>query len=502
MATFNGTLADGTSVTVDSTGPTIDPTLPLVILLHGMGGTSADMTAPAAAYPGLSFNRSVFFPLYKDEGIRPFPPALPAARFYLDPPAGALTSWNAALKAAGFTTITYSQTGPLIANDVAQLTLLVTQALIAGTVAGLPSLAGLRVAFVCHSRGGLVARSFLAGAGANPALTGFLPLVTSLITLHSPNTGSGVAGIAGTVAGLLGRLTTAFTGAGLTGGAAMTTALSGLVLNPARAELVPGSATLAAIAAAEPVAGVTYHTFGGISTDFARLWADVYTPDSTIPFFLPFVPIPIFHWGSRPLVVGVPLNIASFLPAVLAAPTPFVTEIMTVLAALAVATPDIAPGQGDLLVSDARSRLPFSASHTTNFLNHLEALSDPVLQAQVVAILLRLRRPVASGIARVTLSPFPAVGNTSTQYRVTAVDAVTGTALTQGTVQVFDSGGQLALTAQLGATFTYRFTSRQVTRCTFDPRTHERDCDRITVWPTVFVDLGPPFGRVKVNTGL
>lgn len=498
MPTFIGRLTDGTSVTVD--GP-LDPSLPLVILLHGMGGKGVDMTAPATAYPGLSFNRSGFFPLYKDEGIHFVPSLLPVARFYLDPPATSLTSWNNALIAAGFTTVTYDQIGPLIASDVTQLTTLVTQALMAGTVAGLPSLSGFRVAFVCHSRGGLVARSFLGGAGANPALTGFLPRVTALITLHSPNTGSGVATVAATVAALLGRMATAFTGAGLALGALAATTLSGLVSNPSRAELVPGSATLAGIAAAEPVAGVTYHTFGGISTDFARIWADVFTPDSTIPLFIPFVPFPLFHWGSTPVVVGVPMNVASFVPAVLAAPTPFVTEIVTVLGALALATPDLAPGQGDLLVSDARSRLPFSASHTTNFLNHLEALSDPTLQAQVVAILARLRTPVSSGIARVTLSPFPARKNVSTQYVVTAVDSVTGMPITSGTVQVVEAGS-VVFTAPLGAPFTYRFTSRQVTVCTFDPITHERDCERLPVWPTVFVQLDSPYGRVRVNTGL
>ena len=47
-------------------------------------------------------------------------------------------------------------------------------------------------------------------------------------------------------------------------------------------------------------------------------------------------------------------------------------------------------------------------------------LSDPTLQAQVVAILLRLRTPVSAGIARVTLSPFPARPNVTTLYTVTA----------------------------------------------------------------------------------
>ncbi|MFT3923784.1 MAG: hypothetical protein QM778_14725 [Myxococcales bacterium] len=495
MPTSTITLTDGTSVTIDCTASAPDPSLPIVVLLHGMGGNSLDMTAPAANYPGLSFNRSAMFPFYKDEGLHFVPSVLPAARFYLDPPAGPLTSWNTALKAAGFTTITYTQSGPLIANDVLQLTLLVTQVLTTGSFAGVPLL-GFRVAFVAHSRGGLVARSFLTGAGA-----GFLARFTSLITLHSPNSGSGVASIAGTVATLLTRAATAFTGAGLPAGAVLATALAGMVLNPSRAELIPGNPTLAAIAAAEPVAGVTYHTFGGISTDFARLWADIYTPDSTIPFFFPLVPFPLFHWGSTPVVVGVPLNIATFVPAVLAAPTPLITELMAVATALAVATPDIAPGAGDLLVSDARARLPFSASHTTNLLNHLEALSDPTLQAQVVAILLRLRTPVSAGTARATLSPYPARPNVSTQYRVTAVDTVTGAAINQGMVQILDNG-QLVRTVPVGSSFNFSFTSHKVTRCTFDPRTHERDCERVDVWPTVRAEIGTPYGTVRVNTGL
>jgi hypothetical protein len=497
MPTSTVTLTDGTSVTIDCLGSAPDPSLPIVVLLHGMGGTATDMTAPGIAYPGLSFNRSVSFPLYKDEGVNLGPPILPAARFYLDPvnPASALTSWNAALKAAGFTTITYTQNGPLIANDVAQLTLLASQVLTTGTFAGV-ALSGFRVTIVAHSRGGLVARSFLTGAAA-----GFLARFTSLITLHSPNTGSGVATIAATVAGFLTTAATAFTGAGQPAAAAFVTALSGMVLNPSRAELIPGNATLAAIAAAEPVAGVTYHTFGGISTDFARLWADIYTPDSTIPWFIPFVPFPLFHWGSTPVVVGVPLNIASFVPAVLAAPTPLVVTLMSVATSLAAAAPDIAPLFGDLLVADARARLPFAASHTTNYLNHLEALSDPTLQAQVVAILLRLKTPVSVGTARVTLSPFPARPNMNTQYRVTAVDSVTGAAITQGTVQVFDHG-QMVFSGPLNSSWNFTFRSHKVTHCTFDPRTHERDCERVDVWPTVRVVFGAPYGTVQVPTGL
>ena len=100
-----------------------------------------------------------------------------------------------------------------------------------------------------------------------------------------------------------------------------------------------------------------------------------------------------------------------------------------------------------------------------------------------------------------TLSPFPARPNVTTQYRVTAVDSVTGAAITQGTVQVFDNG-QMVLTAPMGAAFNFRFTAHQVTRCTFDPRTHQRDCERVDVFPTVRAVIGAPYGTVQVNTGL
>src|SRR5262249_17371913 len=159
-----------------------------------------------------------------------------------------------------------------------------------------------------------------------------------------------------------------------------------IILTPDLAELAPGSATLTGIAAGEPVPGIIYHTFGGTSTDFARLWAAVYTPDSVIPYFIPFVPIPFFHWASIPLVIGVALSAPSFIPVAAIPLLPAVAELVTASNILAATTPEFRPGFGDLLVSDARARLPFATTHTTNRLNHVEALYDPTLQAQVIGI--------------------------------------------------------------------------------------------------------------------
>jgi len=487
--TFSITLTDGTVATIDGT---LDASLPVIILLHGLGGTNLDMTDPALAYPGLAFNRTAGFPPYRDAGLHPTPPLTPVAGFFIDPPQTALTSWSAALKSAGFSTVTYKQRGPLIANDVTQLGLL------AAALATSSQLAGLRFAFVGHSRGGLVVRSFLAGAKGNPALAGFLSRTNTAITLHSPNAGSGLATVAATVNALAAQLQTAFATAGLAAPAFLGT-LRAAVGNPGQVELAPGSPTLAGIAAGEPVPGITYHTFGGTSTDWVRLWVNLYTPDSMFPVLAFFgLPLPFFHWGISPVVVGTLLNYASFLPAeLLIAPMPVVTEIMVALAALAATTPEFAPGIGDTFVTDARARLPFSASHTTNALNHLEALSDATLQRQVIAILTRLRSPLVSGMATATLSPFPA-RHVSTQYTVKVVDSVSGAPLTSGTVTVRSVHGAILLTTPLGVPFTITFSPEHV--ISIDPDTRKPTSE--LVWPGVQVQLAPPYGTVGVSTGL
>jgi hypothetical protein len=222
----------------------------------------------------------------------------------------------------------------------------------------------------------------------------------------------------------------------------------------------------------------------------------VYTPDSNVPLFVPIVPFPFFHWGSTPVQIGVPLDVASFVPTVLLAPTPFVTELVAVLGALAATTPELANGFGDVLVSNASAHLPFSATRTANPLNHAEALWDPTLQSQVIAILSRLRSPVVSGRATALISPYPA-SLTPTTHVVTATDAVTGIALTSGSVDVSDTNGGLALRVPIGSPFTYGFAPRRFR--VLDPDTHRPTWD--VVWPTVQVDLPPPHGAVDVNIG-
>jgi len=381
--------------------------------------------------------------------------------------------------------LSYTQIAPsgLLAGNVAQLGRIATEVL-----AGDPRLSGLRIAFVAHSRGGILARLFL--AGAPPAL---LSRVTALVSLHSPHLGSGVANAAGTVDALAARLQAAFATAGLPppGILGMLRAMAG---NPAFMEIMVGSSMLAGLAASEPAGGVAYHTFGGTSTAAARLWADLFTPDSGIP--LPLIPFPFFHWTTATVPVGMPLDISSFAPVAPLLAVPLVTEILTVLGLLTAVTPELAPGAGDLLVADSRAHLPFSASRTTNALNHAEALWDPTLQAQVSAILLRLRTPGVSGRAATQIRPRP-VSVAPASHTVTASDAVSGIPLSSGTVTVQEPEGGVGHQGQLGVPFTYSFRSKRIR--TFDPEARRWEVE--VLWPTVTVALPPPYGTVDVDTG-
>jgi hypothetical protein len=315
--------------------------------------------------------------------------------------------------------------------------------------------------------------------------------VTSLVTLHSPHLGSGIASLGASIDALLARVQALLTAAGVPPPGFLMM-LRGMVLNPAIAELVIGSPT-AGVAAGEPVPGVTYHTFGGTSTAFARLWANAYTPDSFVPWPVPF---PLFHWGMAPVLAGVPLDAASFIPAgALLAPFPPVTELATVLGTLVASTPELAPGSGDVLVTDARARLPFSASHTTNPLNHAEALWDRTLQAQVISILSRLRAPGASGQAVARITPYP-VRQSPAQYTVTAADVITGAPITTGSVTVRDTFGGIALQTALATPFTFTFRGRRIIE--IEPDGHR---DQETVFPTVEANLPVPYGSVEVDTG-
>ncbi len=253
-------------------------------------------------------------------------------------------SWREALLASGFSTLSYEQTAPdgLLAPNLEQLV-----EIAAGPLTHHSRLRRLPLAIVAHSRGGLLARLLIDRAANEPRLRGVVDRLSQVITLHTPHQGSGLAALAIGVDRTARRLQSAVASLGLR--PAVLAALCSLSASPAVAELAPGSPTLRALARRPAPTQVPWHTFGGVSADLRRICTLL---------------------GPVPLVR-----------------TRGLSEVVGVLDRLALLTPALREGEGDVVVADASARLPFADSHTVNRLTHVEALWDVNLQHQVIALL-------------------------------------------------------------------------------------------------------------------
>ncbi len=250
--------------------------------------------------------------------------------------------------------MSYNQVGGLIAPAVAELTELVTK------LDSIAQLKSQRIAFVAHSRGGLIVRSLLVAAAADLERlpTSWLAL-PRLSQMTSPHLGSGVASLAARVERLLASLQAGFASLGITTPAFLK-AMRFTTGSPAFPELALGSRTVA-IAPGEPVSGIAYHTFGGTSTAFSRLWASVYTVDGSTRCSGRYH----FHWGSTPILVGTPLDLISFCPLWHPFLHPFRSlrrDSGNVDCTGCYRPEKIDPRLGDLLVTDVNAHLPFSTT--------------------------------------------------------------------------------------------------------------------------------------------
>ena len=267
-------------------------------------------------------------------------------------PADGCTSWRDTLLAAGYSTLSYRQAAPLgtLEPNVRQLLRVAS-----GPLSTDDRLRRLPLIVLAHSRGGLLARAFLDRAANDPALRGVLDRVERVITLHSPHQGSGLAGLTVRMDAAARRLQTLVGSLGLR--PAVLAALCALSASPAVAELAPGSPLLRTLARQTPPTGIAWHTFAGTSADLGRMRALLEAPRGDAP-------------GATRI-----------------ARTRGLSEVLGVLDRLALLTPALRDGEGDLVVADACARLPFADSHTVNPLTHIEALWDPRLHAQVLGLM-------------------------------------------------------------------------------------------------------------------
>jgi len=342
--------------------------MPVIVLIHGTGGDVRDMTDPAnAPVADVNYDYSGPFPPPVTVGWATYPGVGVWSCCSLDAKKP-VTSWREVLSANGFATAAYSQFdgGDGFLAPAGSPPPLGPADELVSVLRALMGYFGEETRFVllAHSRGGLLVRKFLRDHA------GFARRIQAVITLHSPHTGSDLANAADDV-------TSAVTWLEGQIGTLATDALGWLLpiaQSDAYQEMAVGSPFLTALAAGEqPLPGIEYFTFGGVSVRLTRILSWVYTLDSALPQL---------HWPPflhRRMVAEVP----GISPVAITLP-PTIDELTE--------------GRGDLLTADLRDRLPF-AMHQTNPINHAEALWHPTIQAQVLRILgVNVTVPPAGGV--------------------------------------------------------------------------------------------------------
>ena len=339
-----------------------DPSRPLVVLVHGIGGSAQHWSDPV----GIDVNTTWLFDTSATAQPQPCPDV---AGLLMSPPYGAsaMQSWTQALQANGISWLNFTQSQPqgalAVAVDELKRILMAIEPQAASANAPPP------LALLCHSRGGLVARQALKDLGGAA-----LPHLNHVVTLCTPHAGSWmprlsrdydrtlqeqvdvgqldlVPGLRGVLAGLLTPLANYVR-------LSLLHAFGAMPEGPAFDELLPGSELLQQLAAGEePLPNVTYTGFGGSAPGVVSLYAK-----------------PLGHALKLLTLASAPLT------ELFDRTIPLARSQYGGLAEL---------DQGDSAVSLASSHWPdsFAASWQQLPLNHMQALVDPSLQRAVVSVL-------------------------------------------------------------------------------------------------------------------
>ncbi|WP_029136012.1 esterase/lipase family protein [Nakamurella lactea] len=361
-----GTATSTAQITPDDSGNS----LPVVVLLHGNNGDINDMRDPGATSSPYNYRR-IAEETPRDHGWHWYP-NLGGIWGFSTGQLMPVKGWEPSLVDAGYPTVNYSQVDhrDRLTRPAAELRALLT------ALDAHPMSQDRDVVIVAHSRGGVLARLVLvdlqrdADAGSVEAAR-VLSRVTKLVTLHTPNAGSGLANMAIETSRRLMESDARTAGSWLFNAInpvywfligrhidALIDMIRAETDAPAYEDFRIGSPTLAALAAAEPVPGIEYYSFGGTTPFLSWLGVWQLSPLAAVPQGH----TPPFHWESKYR------NLTRIPPEMGGLP------------------PELTYGEGDVLVSAARAHLPFSV-RTDNSLNHAQVLWDPTVKLQVMSFL-------------------------------------------------------------------------------------------------------------------
>lgn len=393
-----------------------DQDWPIVILLHGTHGNVNDMAFPAE-HPGCNYN---FGPVNQgriDRGWHWYP-AMLVWGIDADAPL-TVTGWQKFLNDQQIPSVNYAQVdrdGPLD-RPVTQLTALVDE-----RIARYPH---RKLAFITHSRGGILLRKFLT-SGVN----GLEGRIAGVLMLHSPNLGSQLANDAIQADQELTRLIHEVESASATLGVMLdlddiSKWVRDQVGAPAYHDYSVGSPLLQQLAQAEAAHPPQFpvHTFGGTSTRLTRVWVDWFTLDSSQLLIVDDDSgwHAGFHWFTEKGPLFDPIRWE---------PLQWVLDDVPGVSGM---TPETTEHTGDIRVTDASARLPFAIAHHSNAINHAQALWDSNIQQQGLEALRTMRGHLATPelTARLAAGEYGSPLDNQQPYtlHISCTDSVTGQAV-------------------------------------------------------------------------
>lgn len=349
-----------------------DPTRPAILLVHGLHQDARTWTAPSSTEYAYDYNNHPGNTRIGETHDLPNQGIYKIGKskwLYGDEEHRAAwdkaNNWFDFLVQQGFTVATWSQK-QLTMADAMPSARVAFDSLLAQTAARSPT-APPPVALIAHSRGGLVVRALLKEKGSSGR-------VKWVITLHSPHQGSELGRTPGKLAAEIVDLIDCCAPPVIT--APLKVQLKELAVEAMRPmtklfmddesrELSPGSPLIRSLADGEKkLEDVTYYTVGGTNPRVYRLYTWLFDIESTKPQYSTEHG-QYFVWRVKPVEI---------------------TTVSPILDQVRNFAPEVTPGEGDALVSNASARLPWSI-HITTDLNHAELLWNRPLMSKVAGLI-------------------------------------------------------------------------------------------------------------------